>query len=354
MSASIPEKQTACVFHKKGGPVVVDKEYPVKKAAELKAGEVLVKIAYSGVCHTDLHAMMGDWPLDNKLPLIGGHEGAGEIVAIGANTATELKVGDKVGVKWLADSCMHCDFCRRGFEQNCPNAALSGFTVDGTFQQYAVSFANHVSRIPDGLSLADAAPILCAGVTVYAALKNSGATAGQWVVIPGAGGGLGHLALQYARVMGLRTIAIDTGADKQKLTKELGASAWIDFKEEKDIVAAVKKATDGLGAHAAIVAAASADGYEKALEYLRARGTLVAVGLPTDTKIKADVFFTVFESKRIIGSYVGNRQDAAEALDLAAKAGIKTHYSVEPLENLPDVYDRMKAGKVVGRIVLKL
>lgn len=117
---------------------------------------------------------------------------------------------------------------------------------------------------------------------------------------------------------------------------------------------AVRKVTDGIGAHAAIVAAASADSYEKALEYLRPRGTLVAVGLPNDTKIKADVFFTVLESKRIVGSYVGNRQDAAEALDLAAKGGIKTHYALEPLEKLPEVYDKMKAGKVVGRIVLKL
>jgi len=297
--------------------------------------------------------MLGDWPLDNKLPLIGGHEGAGEIVAIESHTQTHLKIGDRVGVKWLADSCMHCELCRRGFEQNCAEAKLSGFTVDGSFQQYVVSYANHVSKIPDGLSLADAAPILCAGVTVYGALKNSGAISGQTVVIPGAGGGLGHLALQYAKVMGFRTIAIDTGADKEKLCKQLGAAAWIDFKEEKDIVAAVKKVTDGIGAHAAIVASASAGGYEQALEYLRPRGTLVAVGLPSDTKIKADVFFTVFDSKRIIGSYVGNRQDAAEALELAASAGIKTHYALEPLENLPSVYDRMKAGQVVGRIVLK-
>lgn len=349
---SIPATQTACVFYNKGGPVKIEKDYPVTKAADLAPGQVLIKLAYSGVCHTDLHAMLGDWPLDNKLPLIGGHEGAGEIVAIAENTQTYLKIGDKVGVKWLADSCLHCEYCRRGFEQNCPDAKLSGFTVDGSFQQYVVSFASHVSVIPDGLPLDAAAPILCAGVTVYAALKNSGAHTGQYVVIPGAGGGLGHLALQYARVMGLKTIAIDTGADKEKLCMELGATTWLDFKKEKDIVAAVQRVTDGLGAHAAIVAAASADSYEKALEYLRPRGTLVAVGLPNDTKIKADVFFTVLQSKRIVGSYVGNRQDAAEALDLAATGGIKTHFSVEPLENLPGVYERMKNGQVVGRIVL--
>jgi len=332
----------------------VEKSYPVVQAKDLQAGEVLVKIHYSGVCHTDLHAMMGDWPLPSKLPLIGGHEGAGEIVAIGAHTSTHLKIGDKVGVKWLADSCMHCELCRKGFEQNCAQAKLSGFTVDGSFQQYVVSFANHVTPIPEGISLEAAAPILCAGVTVYAALKNSDAKAGQYVVVPGAGGGLGHLALQYARVMGLRTIAIDSGADKEKLCLDLGAAAWIDFKKEADIVSAVKRVTDGLGAHAAIVAAASAESYEKALEYLRPRGTLVAVGLPTDTKIKADVFFTVFDSKRIIGSYVGNRQDAVEALDLAVKANIRTHFTIEPLENLPSVYDRMKSGNITGRVVLKM
>jgi propanol-preferring alcohol dehydrogenase len=335
------------------GHITVERDWPVPSAADLQPGEVLVKLHYSGVCHTDLHAMQGDWPLDNKFPLIGGHEGAGELVAVGKHTQTDLKIGDKVGIKWLANSCMYCEYCRKGYEQNCPRVKLSGFTVDGSFQQYMVSFAHHVSKIPDNLPLDSAAPILCAGVTVYAALKNSGATTGQYVVVPGAGGGLGHLALQYAHVMGLRVVAIDTGSDKQKLCEELGAIAWIDFKEERDIVAAVRRVTDGIGAHAAIVAAASADSYEKALEYLRPRGTLIAVGLPTDTTIKADVFFTVINSKRIIGSYVGNRQDAAEALDLAANANIKCHFSVEPLENLPSVYERMKAGQVVGRIVLK-
>eukprot|EP00026_Physarum_polycephalum_P007114 Phypoly_transcript_07168.p1 GENE.Phypoly_transcript_07168~~Phypoly_transcript_07168.p1 ORF type:complete len:299 (+),score=56.22 Phypoly_transcript_07168:727-1623(+) len=298
--------------------------------------------------------MLGDWPLPSKLPLIGGHEGAGEIVAIGDHTVTDLKIGDKVGVKWLADSCMQCELCRKGFEQNCPHAKLSGFSVDGTFQQYVVSYSNHVSPIPAGLPLDVAAPILCAGVTVYAALKNSYTIVGDYVVVPGAGGGLGHLALQYAKAMGLRTIAIDSGAEKEKLCKDLGATAWIDFKKESDIIAAVRRVTDGVGAHAAIVAAASGESYEKALEYLRPRGTLVAVGLPADTKIKADVFFTVFDSKRIVGSYVGNRQDAVEALNLAANAGIKPHFTVEPLSNLPSVYERMKAGTVTGRIVLKM
>lgn len=353
-ASPIPSTQTVCIFHHKGGPVRVDKTYPVKKTQELKPGEVLVKLHFSGVCHTDLHAMLGNWPVPSKLPLIGGHEGVGEIVAIGEHTVTELKIGDKVGIKWLADSCMQCEMCRKGFEQNCPRAKLSGYSVDGTFQQYVVSYSNHVSPIPEGLSLEEAAPILCAGVTVYAALKNSGAHVGDYVVVLGAGGGLGHLALQYAHVMGFITIAIDSGADKEKLCKSLGASAWIDFARESDIVTAVRRVTDGVGAHAAIVAAASAECYEKALEYVRPRGTLVAVGLPADTKIKADVFFTVFESKRIVGSYVGNRQDTVEALNLAAKAGIKPHFTVEPLENLPSVYERMKAGNITGRIVLKM
>jgi len=332
---------------------VVDQRAKVVQPEELKPGQVLVKLHYSGVCHSDYHLLHNDWAIKATFPFVGGHEGAGEIVAFGAHTNTFLKIGDKVGIKWIADACLHCEYCRKGYEQNCPEAKYSGCTVNGTFQQYVVSWASYVTPIPDNLPLELAAPILCAGVTVYSALKNSEAKAGQYVVIPGAGGGLGHLALQYARVMGLKSIAIDTGADKQKLTKELGAAEWIDFRETKDIVAAVKKVTDGQGAHAAIVAAGAAESYELALEYLRPRGTLVVVGLPPDTKIKADVLMTVLTSKRIVGSYVGNRQDAIEALELAASHKVHPHISIEPLDQVSNVFERMGKGAITGRIVLK-
>lgn len=198
-------------------------------------------------------------------------------------------------------------------------------------------------------------PMHSEGVTVYKAIKESGAKAGEWLVIPGAGGGLGHLAVQYANNMGIRVIAIDTGSEKEQLVKKLGAEKWIDFKKEKDIVKAVQSAVpDGLGPHAAVVAAAGAAAYEQALEYLRPHGTCVAVGLPPDTSIQVPVFWTVFLSKRVVGSYVGNRQDAVEALALAASGKVKTLYKTLPASDLPKVYDDMHHGKLAGRIVLDM
>jgi len=194
--------------------------------------------------------------------------------------------------------------------------------------------------------------ILCAGVTVWKAIKLSGAKPGQYIVISGAGGGLGHLALQYASAISLRVIAIDTGKDKEELCKKLGAESFIDFKESKDMVEDIKKASGGLGPHAAIVASGSGEAYEQALDFLRPSGTLVPVGLPRDAYIKANVFWTVFKSLRIIGSYVGNRQDAIEALDFVARGKVKAFINIEPLDQLPSVFSRMEKGTLVGRIVL--
>jgi len=255
-SYNIPKIQSAAVVASIGAPIEIKHDHPVKQASELAPGECLVKMEYTGVCHTDLHAKKGDWPAKPNNPLIGGHEGVGVIVAIGANSERPpVAVGDRVGIKWLANSCLDCEFCRKGFEQNCVRAQLSGYTVDGTFSQYVVSYVHHVTKIPEGFDSAAAASILCAGVTVYRALKNSNAHIGDFIVLPGAGGGLGHLAVQYAVNMGLRVIAIDTGAEKHKLVMSLGAEKWIDFKESKDIVKDIKDATGGFGAHAALVTA---------------------------------------------------------------------------------------------------
>ena len=219
---------------------------------------------------------------------------------------------------------------------DCVEAKLSGYTTDGTFAQYVVSFVNHVSPIPDGLDSAGAASILCAGVTVYKALKNANTTPGDWIAIPGAGGGLGHLAVQYAKDMGLNVIAIDTGAAKKELVTKLGAAAWIDFKESKDLVAAIKKATpDGLGPQSAIVVASHESAYTQAVDYLRPSGTLVPVGLP-NAPLSANVFWTVFKSIRIQVSYVGNRQDAVEALAIAAKGKVKVVFEEKQLKDLKE------------------
>lgn len=301
--------------------------------------------------------MLGDWPLATKLeatgePLVGGHEGAGVVVKLGPGSGQWVAQGDRVGVKWVADACLNCDYCRVGYESNCIHLQNSGYSVDGTFQQYVVASAKYATKIPDGLALVDAAPILCAGVTIYRALKEANLDTGHWVVLPGAGGGLGHLGVQYAAAFGYRVIAIDTGAEKKALCEKLGADAWIDFKESKDIVADVKKITGGLGAHASVVAAASEAAYTQALAYIRPRGTLVTVGMPPGTLINADVFETTVLAKRIVGSIVGNRQDAIESLRLAERGKVKVIYQLKGLSELNKVYDDMHHGKLAGRIVL--
>lgn len=218
MAPQIPEMQWAQVTEKPGSPVEY-KQIPVPKPAP---DEVLVNVKYSGVCHTDLHAMNGDWPLERKRNLVGGHEGAGVVVARG-NLVSEINIGDHAGVKWLNGSCLVCEFCQQADEPLCPKASLSGYTVDGTFQQYCLAKATHVNHLPKDVPLDAIAPVLCAGITVYKGLKESGARPGQSVAIVGAGGGLGSLAQQYAKAMGLRIIAIDGGDEKRDSCKALGA-----------------------------------------------------------------------------------------------------------------------------------
>lgn len=217
-SFQIPEKQWAQVLEKDGGQFVY-KQIPVPKPGP---DEILVKIRYSGVCHTDLHALSGEWPIPRKIPLVGGHEGAGVVVARG-ELAHEFEIGDNAGVKWLNGSCLSCEFCESENESVCPHASFSGYTVDGTFQQYAIAKSVHATPIPKNAPLDAAAPVLCAGVTVYKGIKSSGVRPGQTLAIVGAGGGLGSFAIQYCNAMGIRVIAIDGGEEKEKMCKEIGA-----------------------------------------------------------------------------------------------------------------------------------
>ncbi|KAL9625456.1 MAG: hypothetical protein Q9160_000519 [Pyrenula sp. 1 TL-2023] len=351
MAPSIPKKQWAQVIEKTGGPVKY-KEIDVPTPA---ADEVLVNIKYSGVCHTDLHAVNGDWPLPTKLPLVGGHEGAGHVVAKGELAGDDLKIGQAVGVKWLNGSCLSCDFCQQSDEPLCLTPTLSGYTVDGTFQQYCIAKAAHVAHIPDGVSLDAVAPILCAGVTVYKGLKESGARAGQSVAIVGAGGGLGSLAQQYAKAMGLSVIAIDSGAEKKAMSEKMGASAFIDFAESKDVVKDVQNATpDKLGPHAVLLVAVSEKPFQQATQYVRPRGSVVCVGLPAGAEIKAPVFESVVRMINIKGSYVGNRKDTSEALEFFRRGVIDTPFKTMELKDLQKVYDMMNKGEIIGRIVLKI
>ena len=226
----LSQNSKAVIFETNGGKLEY-KDIPVPTP---KANELLIHVKYSGVCHTDLHAWHGDWPLATKLPLVGGHEGAGVVVGMGENVKG-WKIGDFAGIKWLNGSCMACEFCQQGAEPNCAEADLSGYTHDGSFQQYATADAVQAAKIPAGTDLANVAPILCAGVTVYKALKTADLSAGQWVAISGAGGGLGSLAVQYAVAMGLRVLGIDGGEEKGDFVKSLGAEVYVDFLKEKTL-----------------------------------------------------------------------------------------------------------------------
>ncbi|KAL9082525.1 MAG: hypothetical protein Q9159_006351 [Coniocarpon cinnabarinum] len=346
---SVPSEQFAQVIEKTGGPVEY-KKIPVQKPG---ADEVLVNVKYSGVCHTDLHAVNGDWPLPTKLPLVGGHEGAGSVVAKG-DLVTEVNIGDQVGIKWINGTCLACDFCQQADEPLCPKALLSGYTVDGSFQQYAIAKAAHVARIPKGVDMAGVAPVLCAGITVYKGLKESGARPGQTVAIVGAGGGLGSLAQQYARAMGLHVIAVDSGEDKKKMCLEqLGSSAFVDFATSKNLVKDVQSATeDGLGPHAVLLVAVSEKPFQQAAEYVRPRGTVVCIGLPAGAMLRAPVFESVIKMVTIKGSYVGSRKDTSEALDFYKRGLIKAPYKIVGLSELQSVYDMMQKGQIAGRYVV--
>lgn len=346
-SPEIPKVQKAMVFEKNGGPLIYKTDYPVPTPA---LDEILVNVKYSGVCHTDLHAWKGDWPLATKLPLVGGHEGAGIVVAKGA-AVTNFEIGDSAGIKWLNGSCLGCEFCLNGAESNCADAILSGYTHDGTFQEYATAKAVHAAKIPKGSDLAEISPILCAGITVYKALKVTGAKPGNWVAITGGGGGLGSLAVQYAKAMGFRVVAIDSGEAKAKLCKEMGAEAFVDFAATKDIVKDIKEATDG-GPHAVIHVAVSEKAIGVSTDYVRPCGTIVLVGLPAGAEARSKVFQHVIKSIDIKGSYVGNRKDSAEALDFFARGLVRSPIKITGLSQLADVYEKMEKGQIVGRYVL--
>jgi len=350
--ANIPTEQWAQVIEKVGGPV----EYKKIPVAKPGPGEVLVNIKYSGVCHTDLHAVNGDWPIPTKLPLVGGHEGAGYVFARGPGVTDEdAKIGEAVGVKWLNDSCLSCTFCMQADEPLCLTPKLSGYTVDGSFQQYCIASAKHVAHIPEGVPLDAISPIICAGITVYKGLKESGARPGQTVAIVGAGGGLGSLACQYAKAMGLKFIGIDGGEEKETMVKGMGAEAFIDFTKSSDLTKDVRAATsDGLGPHAVILVAVNEKPFQQAAEYVRPRGTVIVIGLPAGAFIRAPVFESVLKMVRIQASYVGNRQDSAEAIDFFARGLIKAPFKVVDLKELPKVYELMHAGKIAGRYVLKM
>ena len=311
-------------------------------------GQVLVEVAASGVCHTDLHAAEGDWPVKPTVPFIPGHEGAGFVAALGPGVM-HLKEGDRVGIAWLHSACGYCEFCLSGWETLCLAQQNSGYSVNGSFAQFALGQADYLGRIPDKLSFIDAAPILCAGVTTYKGLKQTQARPGEWVVISGVGG-LGHVAVQYAKAMGLHVAAIDIGPEKLALARKLGAEVTVDAKEE-DVVQTIQKKIGG--AHGALVTAVSLPAFKQAIGTLRRGGTCVLNGLPPG-EFPISIFDLVLNGQTVRGSIVGTRKDLEEALQFAADGKVKATIEQQPLGSINDIFDRLKQGKVNGRIVFDI
>ncbi len=309
-------------------------------------GEVLIKMEACGVCHTDLHAAHGDWPVKPKLPVIPGHEGVGLVQEVGEGV-TSLKVGDRVGIPWLFKACGECEYCLSGQETLCLDQLNGGYSADGAYAEYCVAPADYVARIPDGVDPVEIAPILCAGVTTYKAIKVSGAKPGDWVAIYGIGG-LGHIALQYAKAMGLKVIAVDIQDDKLKLASELNADMTINNKKV-DPVETIKEKVGGV--KAAISVAVNKVAFEQAYHSVKRGGSVVLVGLP-NADIPVPIFDTVLNGVSVKGSIVGTRKDMQEALQFAADGKVKAIISTAKLDEINDVFDRMEKGQINGRVVL--
>ncbi|EXJ96234.1 hypothetical protein A1O1_01360 [Capronia coronata CBS 617.96] len=358
-SVDIPKLQKAAVKVGSGD----EARAPVKEVEvpQPGPGQVLVKINWTGLCGSDKSLLHDEWSsfgvaMQPATKGIAGHEGAGTIVAVGEGMEHKWKVGDRAGIKWVWSTCGECEFCTNGTDElHCPKQINAGFTAAGTFQQYAVSDGRYTTRIPDGVADEEAGPIMCGGVTAYTACKRSNVRPGQWLVIGGAGGGLGHLAVQYAKAMGMRVIAIDGGDAKKELCKKLGAEEFIDFTQIKDTAAEVTRITT-YGAHAVIVTAATRAAYESAPTLLRPGGTVVAVGLPKDSTVLAGAPPMMLCLKRlsIVGSVVGTLKDVEEALDFTARGLVHPILSKGTLEDVDKYIEQMIAGKLAGRAVLKV
>lgn len=314
---------------------------------EVPPGQVLVKVAACGVCHTDLHAADGDWPVKPPLPFIPGHEGVGHVAAVGAGVQG-IREGDRVGVPWLHTACGHCEHCMTGWETLCDHQQMTGYTVNGGFAEYVLADPGYVGHLPKDLSFESLAPILCAGVTVYKGLKVLDARPGQWVAIVGVGG-LGHLAVQYARAMGFHVAAVDIDSSRLELARRLGAELCVNSAEQ-DPVAVLQQELRGV--HGALVTAVSRESFGQSLGMLHKRGTMSMVGLPPGD-FALPIFDVVLNAKTVRGSIVGTRQDLNEALQFAAEGVVHASTTAHPLEHINHVFDELRNGRIDGRAVLK-
>nr|WP_315428756.1 alcohol dehydrogenase AdhP [uncultured Albidiferax sp.] len=334
----------AAVVHAFGQPLQIE-EVPLPEVA---AGQVLVKVVASGVCHTDLHAAEGDWPVRPTLPFIPGHEGVGFVAAIGAGVKT-VKEGDRVGVPWLHTACGHCEHCITGWETLCDAQQMTGYTVNGGYAEHVLADPGYIGHLPANREFSEIAPVLCAGVTVYKGLKVLDCKPGDWVAISGIGG-LGHLAVQYAKAMGFHVIAVDIDDAKLQLATQLGADMVINALTQ-DPVLEVQRALRG--AHGVLVTAVSRSAFAQGLGMLHKRGTMSLVGLPPGD-FALPIFDMVLNAKTVRGSIVGTRKDLQEALEFAGEGKVRTIYTEDSLDNVNAILDRMRHGSIEGRVVMRI
>jgi propanol-preferring alcohol dehydrogenase len=338
------QKMKAAVVRQFGQPLQIDEV----DVPDVPPGHVLVKVVASGVCHTDLHAADGDWPVKPALPFIPGHEGCGYVAGVGAGVRL-LKEGDRVGVPWLHTACGHCEHCVGGWETLCDAQQMTGYSVNGGHAEYVLADPAFAVRLPATLDFEPAAPVLCAGVTAYKGLKMLDCKPGDWVVISGIGG-LGHMAVQYAKAMGFDVIAVDVAQDKLTLARELGADITLNATTQ-DAVAEVQRYVRG--AHGVLVTAASRAAFAQGIGMLRKRGTMALVGLPPGG-FELPIFDVVLNARTVRGSIVGTRLDLREALAFAGDGKVAAHYSTDRLENINAVFGAMRQGRIDGRVVLQM
>ncbi len=315
---------------------------------EVTTGQVLVKVVASGVCHTDLHAADGDWPVKPTLPFIPGHEGVGFVAALGAGVKG-IKEGDRVGVPWLHTACGHCEHCITGWETLCDGQQMTGYTVNGAYAEYVLADPGYIGQLPANVGFSEIAPVLCAGVTVYKGLKVLECKPGDWVAISGVGG-LGHLAVQYAKAMGFHVVAVDIHEGQLQLAKELGADMVINAALQ-DPVKELQTALRGV--HGVLVTAVSRSAFSQALGMLHKRGTMALVGLPPGD-FALPIFDVMLNAKTVRGSIVGTRKDLQEALAFAGEGKVHTVFTEDRLERVNQVMDRMRAGEIQGRVVMRI
>jgi propanol-preferring alcohol dehydrogenase len=307
-------------------------------------GQVLVRIEASGLCHTDIHAARGDWPVKPQPPFTPGHEGVG-IVEATRPRVTEVQIGDRVAVPWLGYACGSCEYCVSGWEMLCLAQKNTGYSMDGGFAEYVTAYARYVVRVPDGVDPLDAAPLTCAGVTTYKAVKVAGTRPSDLVAVFGIGG-LGHLAIQYAAIAGGTVIAVDLFDEKLELARELGATHTVNARTT-DPVEAIQALG---GADQAIALAVSPESFEQAYRALKRGGKLVFVALPRDNHFDLPIFETVLNGITVVGSIVGTRNDLREVFELHALGRTRVIRETRPLADVNEAIEDVEAGRVAARV----